>query len=621
MQSTLLQQGITILLFAGWWLITTGMGRLCLNLTGISFFSRGEQLFLSFGVGLIWTGYTVFILGIAQSLSGVSIGVILITLGILGLAGWLRKLPHCPSLPNAQIGYDRLAAYLLTLTLFAGFLLVLTPEIGKDALIYHLAVPRLYLAHHGFYFVPGNAFAGYPLLGEMQYVLALYLQNDILAKTMHYSLLCGTLLGMGLWSRFLMREHSFPALSMLLFVSIPSVFMISHTAYNDLFVAFFTLAAIYTFRRWSENERKGWLILCAIFSGSAAACKYTALLLTPLGCLGILWVNARKKASAFQAVHHLAFYAAAAFLAACPFYIKNWIMLGNPFYPFFHGLFGGLGWDSDQARMYDLFIRNLGMGRDILDYILLPWNLSFRAKMDDPQFDGILGPIFLLTLPFLIGMRQKETSIKVLVAYAFPTFLFWASSAQQIRYLIPLLSLLSLVSGAILSRYRDRKVIFGLLAFIIIGSLTFNGFHIVHHIMKIRPLNVAVGLESRDAFLARMIPVYPMYRFVNRELPPESRVFLIYMKNLTYLCSLSCYADAMFETHTLQKILRDSSSPVDVRNRLRVDGFTHLLYDEFYLLGDLSPLSPEEKSLFISFRESECVIMQRSSSYRLDRLI
>ena len=578
------QQGMTILLLAGWCLMTTGVGRLCLSSTAIRFVSREEQLFLSFGIGLVVTGYAVFLLGITQSLHNVAIAFLLAFLGLLAFRGWFQSLPCHPSSPAAQSAWDRPAVFLLGAVLLAGFLLVLTPETGKDALIYHLAVPKLYLRQHGFFFIPGNVFAGYPLLGEMHYLLALFIQNDILAKAMHYAVLCGTLLGISLFIRFLMRENGFPALSILIFVTIPSVFAVSHAAYNDLFVTFFTLAAFYSFLRWSEEKSHIWLILCAIFSGSAAACKYTALLLVPLGCLGILWINFHHKTGALRALRHIALYAAGAFIAGSPFYLKNWIVTGNPFYPFFYDIFGGLGWDADQARLYDLFIQNLGMGKGLMDYLLLPWNLSFRAKLDSPQFDGILGPLFFLTLPFLIGKRHWETPVRVIIVYGFFTFLFWASSAQQIRYLIPLFPPLAIVTGAILTRYRNQKPIFGLLILIITGSLIFNGYHLFRDFMKVRPFNVAVGLESRDEFLTRMIPAYPMYRFVNRELPPESRVFLIYMKNFTYLCERACYSDSMFEAHTLQKILQRSTSPAEVRDLLKSYGFTHLLYDK-----DLSP--------------------------------
>ena len=237
-------------------------------------------------------------------------------------------------------------------------------------------------------------------------ILALFLQYDILAKAMHYAVFCGTLLGIGLFTRFLMREHAFPALSMLIFASIPSVFVISHTAYNDLFVTFFTLAAVYAFMRWSEEKTLIWMILCAIFSGSAAACKYTALLLTPLGCLGILWINSRQKTGSLQALRHIAHLCSCGFYRRQPLLSEELDHNGKSVLSVFYDIFGGLGWDADQARIYDLFIQNLGMGRSLADYLLLPWNLSIRASMDSPQFDGVLGPLFFLTL-----LPPRQTSL------------------------------------------------------------------------------------------------------------------------------------------------------------------------------------------------------------------
>jgi hypothetical protein len=616
---TLVQQGITILFLAGWCLITTGVGRFCLSSTAICFASRSEGLFLSAGIGLVITGYAVFLLGVMESLYPFSIGLLLTSLTLFSVAGWLRPIRTAPAGPSGRSVWELSALLLLGILLLAGFVLTLTPETGKDALIYHLAVPKLYLLHHGFYFIPGNAFAGYPMLGEMHYLLALFLQNDIFAKAMNYALLCGILLGIGLFTRHVLQNQQFPRLSMLIFVSIPSVFAISHAAYNDLFVTFFTLAAIYSFFRWSENRLTAWLILCGLFSGSAAACKYTALLATPLGCLGILYLANRSGNGARETLRRLALYVAAALIAGSPFYLKNWIVMGNPFYPFFYGIFGGRGWDPDQARLYDLLIQNLGMGRSLLDYLLLPWNLSLRAKMDT-EFDGIMGPIFLLTLPFLAALRRWDTPLRMILAYALLAFFFWASSAQQIRYLIPLFPLLALVVGAILTRYRSRKKIFGLLLCIVAGSLAFNGYHIARGFIKINPLRVAVGLESRDHFLSRTLPTYPMYLFVNRNLPPDARVFLIYMKNYTFLCDRDCYADAMFEAHTLQKILQEESSADGVRNRLKAMGFTHLLYNGIFLLGEPSPLSADEKRLFLDFQAGHLSAVHHEGSYRLYRL-
>jgi hypothetical protein len=375
-----------------------------------------------------------------------------------------------------------------------------------------------------------------------------------------------------------------------------------------------------TFLRWLRQGDRGWLILSALFAGAAAACKYTALLLPLMGCLGVLWHHHRRQSLSGLALREMALFATLAFIAGSPFYLKNWIVLGNPVYPFLYGLFGGRGWDADQARLYDLFVGELGMGRAITDYLLLPWNLSVRAELDSPRFDGILGPVFLLTLPFLVGRRPWGQAVGVLLSLSLASFLFWASSAQQIRYLIPLFPLLSVVTGAILARYRDRRPLFLLLTLFVAGSLVFNLYHITRDFLKIHPLPVIVGTESRDAFLTRLIPPYTMYRYVNEALPPGSRVFLIYVKNLTFLCRRDCYADAMFEAHTLQKVLSRSSSPREVRDALVQERFTHLLYDESYLLGEWSPLTDPQKKLYLAFQDLFVSIIHQLGPYRLGEI-
>jgi hypothetical protein len=166
MQTILSDNAVTILLLIGWFLVIAGVGRLFLGWTAIGFFSRGEALFLSFGIGLVVASYAVFILGITQSLNPVLILSILTTLILLAIAGWRRLLCQRPASSSRRSRWDTPAAWLLALVLLTGFLFVLTPEIGKDALIYHLAAPKLYLQHRGFYLIPGECFRQLSLPGR-----------------------------------------------------------------------------------------------------------------------------------------------------------------------------------------------------------------------------------------------------------------------------------------------------------------------------------------------------------------------------------------------------------------------------------------------------------------------
>jgi hypothetical protein len=349
--------------------------------------------------------------------------------------------------------------------------------------------------------------------------------------------------------------------------------------------------------------------------------KFGGLFLPLAGVTGVLWGCRRHKLSDKEALRLFALYVLFTFIAGAPFYLKNWIMTGNPLYPLFYQVFGGRGWSADQARYYDLLISNLGMGRELIDYLLLPWNLSFRARMDSPMFDGLIGPVFILALPFAIGVRRISVEMKIVWVYCLLAFLFWASSAQQIRYLIPLFPFLALMVGHTFSYYLNRKFIFLLLSIFITWGLAFNGYHIVHDFKRIKPLNVLAGCEDKHAFLARLIPSYEMLRYVNTQLPQNSYILTIYMKNLGYLFNRPFYSDSMFESYTIETILNNSETPDDVRTALKEMGFTHILYDISCVFGKIATLSEENKTLFLEFQKRHLkLVNSQKGRYFLYRL-
>lgn len=623
MTSLYLQHTLNLLFLAGISLIAVGLGRLILCRAGIKFVSSGEHVVFSLGLGFGILSYSAFVLGTLQLLYP-SVVCLLVGLCVpLSLAGWLGlrcslKIESKSSFKTQLSFWDRCVGAILIACLLLGFLLVLTPAVGKDSLTYHLAVPKLFLKHHGIYFIPGNIFSHYPLNSEMLYAVALALRGDVLAKGIHFVTTLCILLGMWHFARQHISEIAFVPFALLVFYTIPSVFVASHMAYSDLTVSFYAFLTVYAFVNWFRRREDRWLILCGVLSGVAISTKYTALLLPFLGCLGILWACRHHRVSNQQVSRLLLAYVTCTVVVGSPFYVKNWIMTGNPFYPFLYTIFDGRGWDPEQARLYDLFVRSLGMGRGLWDYLLLPWNVSVNARMHSLQFDGILGPVFILTLPFAIGMRKVAIGFKISLVYCLFTFMFWASSAQQIRYLIPVFPFLAIMTAYVLSYYHRRRVaVFGVLAVLVAGSLGFNGYHVVRDFLKIRPLGVITGFEDKETFLKRMIPSYAMFQYINRELPEDSKLFLIYMKNLGYLCDRPYYSDSMFESYTIQKILAHSSTPEEVYVSLKERGFTHILYDINYVSGEMSTFSEQEKTLFFAFQKKclELVSAEREQYY------
>lgn len=622
MPDALLQQGFALLILTIFFFVVIGLGRLVLSGINIPFTSFGEMIFYSSGIGLGVAGYGVFFLGLFDGFHPLPIRILLIVLLTLSLAGWLqaRKPLMKPDLKKIHSPWDTVAFFLLLLCLSAGLLLTLTPEIGKDALIYHLAVPKFFLKHHGVTFIPGNIFSNYPLHSEMLFLVGLFLQGDILARGIHFLMLLFILLGMDQFIRYRMKGHDYPALSLLIFCTLPSVFTVSHMAYNDLFVTFYSMGAVFALINGFDRPEQGWLILSGVFSGLAIAGKYTALFLPFIGCLGILWAARHHHFRSGMTFRMLLLYGLMVAMAGSPFYIKNWIVTGNPFYPFLYGIFEGRGWEPQQAQFYDFFIQSLGMGRTLLDYILLPWNLSFRAEMNSPHFDGMIGPIFIATLPFAIGLRKPSMVLKIMGLCCFLMFLFWASAAQQIRYLVPVFPFLAIITGFILTSYQRKRIVFYLLSLLIAGSLVFNGYHIIKEFRTIDPVNVVIGKETRAEFLDRILPAYGMFDTMNRHLPPDAKIFLIYMKNWTFLCEKECYSDSMFESYTIQKMLSQASVPAEVYSALTGKGFTHILFDINYIYGPLSLFTPSEQALFQAFTHEHLELAKTDRSYYLYRI-
>ena len=91
---------------------------------------------------------------------------------------------------------NKIATSLLCIAI-SGFLIVeillnLTPPISRDALIHHLAIPKLWLTHGGFYEIPWANFSYFPMNIDLLYLIPLYFKNDIVPKFIHFAFGLGT---------------------------------------------------------------------------------------------------------------------------------------------------------------------------------------------------------------------------------------------------------------------------------------------------------------------------------------------------------------------------------------------------------------------------------------------
>jgi hypothetical protein len=128
------------------------------------------------------------------------------------------------------------------------------------------------------------------------------------------------------------------------------------------------------------------------------------------------------------------------------------------------------------------------------------------------------------------------------------------------------------------------------------------------------------GHETRDQYLSRNIPRYPMYRAMNG-LDPEAKVLLVYMGNLGYLAERRFHSDSVFEAHTLQAMLARDPSPEGLRGQFQSLGITHLMFDRNYVFGIDAAIPPAHQPALSGFLKTRGNPLKQMDDFFLYELV
>ncbi|MBW1682564.1 MAG: glycosyltransferase family 39 protein [Deltaproteobacteria bacterium] len=157
-------------------------------------------------------------------------------------------------------------------------LLSWVPPVSRDALVHHLALPKLFLRHGILADFPTMVYSYYPMNLDLLYMIPLRFGNDIAPKLIHFSfgLLTAWVLYAYLKSRL---GRTYGLMAALFFLSTPVIVKLSTTVYVDLGVIFFSTAALLLLLQWAERRfRSRYLLLSAVCCGLALGTKYNALI-------------------------------------------------------------------------------------------------------------------------------------------------------------------------------------------------------------------------------------------------------------------------------------------------------------------------------------------------------
>ena len=496
-----------------------------------------------------------------------------------------------------------------------------------DSLAYHLSIPKLYLQHGGFYYIDFASHSNFPFLVEMLYTPALALNEPSGAKMVHY--LFGVLLVLAVV--MLVRKH-FDAkaapLAALGVVSMPLVLWEATTAYIDLATALYTVLAVYLLLDYLDKAELRALVGCGIAAGFAASTKMTGLALIPMlvAWLVIDRVVAalRRRQAGTETGHYadqagtetghygreasaqagtetghyeegeasaqagtetghyethrarcvvgrvLAF-VGVALLVCSPWYIKTFIYTGSPVYPFFYSIFGGKDWTAELAQTYTSLQGKFGVGHDLASFLMLPWDLTFHSERfyDTPGL--FVGPILLVAAPLLMLAKYRSRKLLGLTLFFLSQMVIWFGLTQQSRYLLPAFAILAVIVAAV--AYSDERFrITRIALYAVFAAMgVFGVLTLLPAVESAAP--VVFGSETRDAYLARTLPIYPAEKWINENTPAKARIALFGDTRGFYLDRDYVWADPGHN----KRFTRGFASPDGFVGYLKSQGITYAM--------------------------------------------
>ena len=528
-----------------------------------------------------------------------------------------------PTLPAAEVSSrtERIVCLAMVCAL-AGILVIevilcLMPPVSRDALIHHLAIPKLWLRHGGFFETPWTLFSYFPMNVDLLYLLPLLFGNDRVPAFIH--LLFGWGTGYLVY-RYLKDQAGkvWGLLGLLLFVSTPMVIRLSITAYVDLGMIFFTTASVLAYLRWRDGgyEDVKWLLLAAVCMGLAAGTKYSALISWLFLSGAVCFLYARDTGKQLQAIRWGLIFSLVALVTVSPWLVKNLVLKGNPIYPLMDNVFSFIHGGRETAAFlaaggvergegYSLLrSRTLVYGEEIWQILLLPLRICFEGRDHSPQhFDGILNPLFALAIPFaFVGSRKGHRCFFLL----FMVIVFSLSVLVvdlRIRYILPtvpfmtILAVMGIRNGTewLAGRRQTALRLAGVAVFFAVALLlAANLVYLGHQFKGIRPLPYILGEESHDEFLSRQVGSYPATAYVNRELPDDAVVYLLYTSGRGYYLDRDYIYHVGLEAAIVKAMVRSSADAATLAAFLRSLGGTHLLVRDELLMKALEDNFPDE---------------------------
>ncbi len=507
-----------------------------------------EALLFSIPIGFGMLSLAVLALGLSGHVSfGLFAGLLALPTALLSgrTLKYLRRAPF--SLPGSFENWRTLewiSVGLLAWIAFHGLVLSTAPPTEGDTLAYHFGNSRVYLDEGRVFYQRSKLWGCFPGNMEMLYLMSFKLMGPTLAQWVQllFSLLVPA--GIFLYGSRFFKSPLIGLLAAAIFSVQPVFTSFLGSGMVDSSVTLLFFLSLMTFSFWIESDNPRWMVLCGVFAGLACGTKYPAIPTSVmLGALMLLTMAILRR---FRAKEFVIFGVVLA-AVALPWYVRNYVWTGNPFWPIFYSIFGGKDLTAEQTHYLAQLQFRPGLEPGLRSWFAIAWEMISKPRSRpyyNPEY--ITWPFLLVAGLLAVKKIKVPWTIALMLGFGVLSSLpmFWDCSFW--RYFTPALPGFCLALAWGIAALRPFA---GAGIWLLVGLFVLAGLR-VNHVKELYP---AAGLptpsaasqDPEDGYLEAAMNYYPIYRTINHETPKDATFLLFWQTDAFHIKRPFHFADPL----------------------------------------------------------------------------
>ena len=156
----------------------------------------------------------------------------------------------------------------------------------------------------------------------------------------------------------------------------------------------------------------------------------------------------------------------------------------------------------------------------------------------------------------------------------------------RVRYILPVISFLAILSVIGIKNVVEwtgkkssmvRQIALIGISTIVIIFIFFNVLYLRDYFNTVQPVKYILNQETKDEFLSRNVGSYPAMLYINKNLPDDVRIFLIFLGRRGYYLDRPYYHEKSFGMNTISGMVKASADKQHFQAYLQSMDCTHIL--------------------------------------------